>query len=146
MKKCFLCVVFALVILTFGCEEKYDKSGIYTVDIVTMNKTDSYAVVDYRTLCGVGRLDTVPPHTKTVNKILIWDAHLVKDSMWIESEQRFEYVPDMDTKVYTPAEFTLNYYRGTTTNGRLVLSPMDKKKVVYFKRIEPGQIWGIEIP
>ena len=49
-------MVFALVILTFGCEEKYDKSGIYTVDIVTMNKTDSYAVVDYRTLCGVGRL------------------------------------------------------------------------------------------
>lgn len=136
----------AFVLFLFGCEEEYDKSGIYSVDIVTMNKTDAYAVVDYRTLCGSGRLDTVPPHSKTVNKILIWDTHLVTDSMWLESEQRFEYVPDKDSRVYTPAEFTLNYYRGTNMDGRLVLSSMNKKKVVYFKRIEPNQIWGIEIP
>ena len=71
---------------------------------------------------------------------------MVKDSMWLESEQRFEYVPDKDSRVYTPAEFTLNYYRGTNKDGRLVLSSMNKKKVVYFKRIEPNQIWGIEIP
>ena len=66
--------------------------------------------------------------------------------MWLQSEQRFEYVPDKDSRVYTPAEFTLNYYRGTNMDGRLVLSSMNKKKVVYFKRIEPNQIWGIEIP
>ena len=72
--------------------------------------------------------------------------YLVTDSMWLESEQRFEYVPDKDSRVYTPAEFTLNYYRGTNMDGRLVLSSMNKKKVVYFKRIEPNQIWGIEIP
>ena len=78
--------------------------------------------------------------------IRYWDTHLVTDSMWLESEQRFEYVPDKDSRVYTPAEFTLNYYRGTNMDGRLVLSSMNKKKVVYFKRIEPNQIWGIEIP
>ena len=132
MKKPFIYSAIAFVLFLFGCEEEYDKSGIYSVDIVTMNKTDAYAVVDYRTLCGSGRLDTVPPHSKTVNKM--------------ESEQRFEYVPDKDSRVYTPAEFTLNYYRGTNMDGRLVLSSMNKKKVVYFKRIEPNQIWGIEIP
>ena len=146
MKKPFIYSAIAFVLFLFGCEEEYDKSGIYSVDIVTMNKTDAYAVVDYRTLCGSGRLDTVPPHSKTVNKILIWDTHLVTDSMWLESEQRFEYVPDKDSRVYTAAEFTLNYYRGTNMDGRLVLSSMNKKKVVYFKRIEPNQIWGIEIP
>lgn len=146
MKKPFIYSAIAFVLFLFGCEEEYDKSGIYSVNIVTMNKTDAYAVVDYRTLCGSGRLDTVPPHSKTVNKILIWDTHLVTDSMWLESEQRFEYVPDKDSRVYTPAEFTLNYYRGTNKDGRLVLSSMNKKKVVYFKRIEPNQIWGIEIP
>lgn len=83
---------------------------------------------------------------RSISKILIWDTHLVTDSMWLESEQRFEYVPDKDSRVYTPAEFTLNYYRGTNMDGRLVLSSMNKKKVVYFKRIEPNQIWGIEIP
>lgn len=70
MKKPFIYSAIAFVLFLFGCEEEYDKSGIYSVDIVTMNKTDAYAVVDYRTLCGSGRLDTVPPHSKTVNKIL----------------------------------------------------------------------------
>ena len=79
MKKPFIYSAIAFVLFLFGCEEEYDKSGIYSVDIVTMNKTDAYAVVDYRTLCGSGRLDTVPPHSKTVNKILIWDTHLVTD-------------------------------------------------------------------
>ena len=102
MKKPFIYSAIAFVLFLFGCEEEYDKSGIYSVDIVTMNKTDAYAVVDYRTLCGSGRLDTVPPHSKTVNKILIWDTHLVTDSMWLESEQRFEYGPYKDSSVYTP--------------------------------------------
>ena len=106
-----------------------------------MNITDAYAVVDYRTLCGSGRLDTVPPHSKTVNKILIWDTHLVTDSMWLESEQRFEYVPDKDSRVYTPAEFTLNYYRGTNMDGRLVLSSMKwGGEAVHRGPLRPGHL------
>lgn len=50
MKKPFIYSAIAFVLFLFGCEEEYDKSGIYSVDIVTMNKTDAYAVVDYRTL------------------------------------------------------------------------------------------------
>ena len=47
MKKPFIYSAIAFVLFLFGCEEEYDKSGIYSVDIVTMNKTDAYAVVDF---------------------------------------------------------------------------------------------------
>lgn len=43
MKKPFIYSAIAFVLFLFGCEEEYDKSGIYSVDIVTMNKTDAYA-------------------------------------------------------------------------------------------------------
>lgn len=38
MKKPFIYSAIAFVLFLFGCEEEYDKSGIYSVDIVTMNK------------------------------------------------------------------------------------------------------------
>ncbi len=75
MKKPFIYSAIAFVLFLFGCEEEYDKSGIYSVDIVTMNKTDAYAVVDYRTLCGSGRLDTVPPQIKIREYILLPNLH-----------------------------------------------------------------------
>ena len=38
MKKPFIYSAIAFVLFLFGCEEEYDKSGIYSVDIVTMIK------------------------------------------------------------------------------------------------------------
>ena len=46
MKKTFVYSAIAFVLFLFGCEEEYDKSGIYSVDIVTINKTDAKALVD----------------------------------------------------------------------------------------------------
>ena len=70
MKKPFIYSAIAFVLFLFGCEEEYDKSGIYSVDIVTMNKTDAYAVVDYRTLCGSDS-NHIESLTKCVSQINI---------------------------------------------------------------------------